>query len=178
MTDAGFHPYGSLVPANRRGRVCPVMQHRIPQVARHIRLLISDLDYLLFECASLKVQALRQSLMSLAGTLPLDVALPDAKDAEDGFRAYGFQWIRYLENEWGEEIQERIRQAYSIHENRLVEAGMGRLHQGVKAFVDGCRESGLAVALGADASRDYLVAVSDRFQLDALFQVALCTSRK
>lgn len=175
MTDAGPSSYGSLVPAHRRGRVVPVTQHGISRVTRHIRLLISDLDYLLFECASLKVKALRQSLISLADTLPLDIALPDTDDAEKGFRAYGFQWFRYLENEWGEDLQERIRQAYGIHEIRLVEAGMGRLHPGVKSFVSGCRESGLVVALGADASRDYLVTVSDRFHWDTLFHVTLCT---
>jgi phosphoglycolate phosphatase-like HAD superfamily hydrolase len=128
-----------------------------------------------FDCALLKVQALRQSLISLADAIPQSVRLPDNIDAEEGFREHGFRWTRFLEIGLDEEGLEHLQQAYHIHENRLVESGIGRIHTGIEAFLVNCRQSNIAVALGAEASRDYLVSVTDRHQLDSLFQVALCT---
>lgn len=142
---------------------------------QHIRLLILDLDYLVFDCALLKVQALRQSLISLADSIPQNVRLPDAMDAEEGFREYGFQWTRHLEIGLDEESLENLQQAYSLNEDRLVEAGVGKVFPGVEEFIMNCRKSNVAVALGADASRDYLLSVTDRHQLDSLFQIAFCT---
>lgn len=142
---------------------------------RHIRLLVFDLDYLVFDCAALKEQALRQSLISLADAISQSVRLPDGMDAEEGFRDHGFRWTRYLEIGLDEEQLGHLQQAYGLHENRLIEPGIGRIHPGIEEFLMNCRQSGTAVALGADASRDYLVSVIDRHQLDSLFQIALCT---
>jgi phosphoglycolate phosphatase-like HAD superfamily hydrolase len=144
-------------------------------VLQHIRLLVFDLDYVVFDCALLKVQALRQSLISLADSIPQDVRLPDAVDAEEGFRDHGFRWMRYLEIGLNEESLENLHQAYELNEGRLLEAGKGRIFPGMQKFIADCRKSDVAVALGADASRDYLVSVTDRHQIDSLFQIALCT---
>jgi phosphoglycolate phosphatase-like HAD superfamily hydrolase len=144
-------------------------------VFRHIRLLILDLDYLVFDCATLKVQALRQSLISMADAIPQSVRLPDIADAEEGFREHGFRWIRHLEIGLNEEALGHLQQAYGIHENRLIESGIGRIHQGIEEFIVNCRQLNVAVALGAEASRNYLLTVVDRHQLDSLFQIALCT---
>ncbi len=142
---------------------------------RQIRLLILDLDYLVFDCALLKVQALRQSLISLSDAIPQSVRLPDSTDAEEGFRKHGFHWIRNLEIGLNEDALDHLQQAYGIHENRLVESGIGRVHQGIEEFIVNCRQLNVAVALGAEASRSYLLAVTDRHQLDSLFQITLCT---
>jgi len=144
-------------------------------VFRHIRLLILDLDYLVFDCALLKLQALRQGLIALADAIPQSVRLPDNVDAEEGFRDHGFRWIRHLEIGLNEEGLEHLQQAYGIHENRLLESGIGKIFHGIEEFIMNCRQLNLAVALGAEASRDYLLAVVDRHQLDNLFQIALCT---
>ena len=50
----------------------------------HLKLLVWDLDYLVFDCSELKVTALRQSLIALADSIPHSVRLPDAIDAEGG----------------------------------------------------------------------------------------------
>ncbi len=142
---------------------------------QHIRLLILDLDYLVFDCALLKMQALRQSLISLADAIPQSARLPDSMDAEEGFLDHGFRWIQHLEIGLDEEKLDHLQQAYGIHENRLIESGIGRIHHGIEEFLMHCRQSNAAVALGAEASRDYLLAVTDRYQLDSLFQIALCT---
>ena len=142
---------------------------------RHIRLLVLDLDYLVFDCAALKLQALRQSLISLADTIPQNVRLPDALDAEEGFRDHGFRWMRHLEIGLDEEKTEYLQQAYSLNESLLVEKGIGSIFPGVREFVAGCRQSEVAVALGADASREYMVSVVERHRLDNLFEITLCT---
>jgi phosphoglycolate phosphatase-like HAD superfamily hydrolase len=144
-------------------------------VLHQIRLLIFDLDYAIFDCALLKVQALRQSLISLADTIPQSVRLPDAADAEEGFHQHGFRWTRFLEIGLNEETLEHLQQAYRIHEDRLIESSVGRLYPGIEDFVANCRQANIGVAIGAESSRDYLVAVNDRHQLDSLFQFALCT---
>jgi phosphoglycolate phosphatase-like HAD superfamily hydrolase len=144
-------------------------------VLQHIRLLIFDLDYLVFDCALLKVQALRQSLISLADAIPQSVRLPDAMDAEEGFLNHGFRWTRFLEIGLDEETLEHLQQAYRIHEDRLIEAGAGRIFPEIEQILQNCRIQNIAAALGAEASRDYLIAVNDRFHLDNLFQIALCT---
>lgn len=141
----------------------------------HIRLLILDLDYLVFDCTLLKVQALRQSLISLSDAISPSVRLPDGIDAESGFWDHGFQWIRHLELGLSEEEIGHLQQAYGIHENRLLESGIGRIHHGIEEFIVNCRQLNVAVALGAEACRNYLLAVVDRHQLDSLFQIALCT---
>jgi len=142
---------------------------------RHIRLLIFDLDYLVFDCALLKLRALRQGLASLADDLPQSLPLPDAADIEEAYRNHGFQWIRYLEDELGEQKCELLRKRFSLNAHRLLGSGMGRVFPGIESFIASCREAGVSAALGADASRDYLMAVSDRHQLDALFQISLST---
>jgi phosphoglycolate phosphatase-like HAD superfamily hydrolase len=144
-------------------------------VLQHIRLLILDLDYLVFDCALLKRQALRHSLISMADAIPSSARLPDDTEVENRFRAQGFHWTRYLDIGLDEEKHAHWRQAYGIHENRLVRSGIGRLHSGIETFIVKCRQLNFALALGADASREYLLAVVDRYQLDSLFQVALCT---
>jgi phosphoglycolate phosphatase-like HAD superfamily hydrolase len=144
-------------------------------VLQHIRLLILDLDYVVFDCALLKMQALRQSLISLADAIPQSVRLPDSVDVEEGFRDHGFRWIRHLEIGLDEEGIEQLQQAYGIHENRLIESGVGRIHHGIEEFIVDCRQLNAAVALGAEAGRSYLLAVIDKHRLDSLFQIALCT---
>jgi phosphoglycolate phosphatase-like HAD superfamily hydrolase len=144
-------------------------------VLQHIRLLVLDLDYVVFDCALLKVQALRQSLISLADSIPQDVRLPDAVDAEEGYRNHGFRWTRYLEIGLNEENLEHLQQAFDLNESRMAESGLGRVFPGIPEFIADCRNADVAVALGADTSRDYLVSVTDRHQLDALFEIALCS---
>jgi phosphoglycolate phosphatase-like HAD superfamily hydrolase len=144
-------------------------------VFQHIRLLIFDLDYVVFDCALLKVQALRQSLISLADAIPQSVRLPDAMDAEEGFRTHGFRWPRFLEIGLAEETLEHLQQAYRVYEDRLIESKAGRLFPEIEQLLINCKNQNIATALGAEASRDYLVAASDRLQLDNLFQIALCT---
>jgi phosphoglycolate phosphatase-like HAD superfamily hydrolase len=144
-------------------------------VLRHIRLLVFDLDYLIFDCSLLKVRALRQTLISFADAIPQSIRLPDVVDVEEGFRANGFRWIQFLEIGLDEEQLEELRHAYGIHEDRLIQAGVGRLYPGVADFFARCKREGTALALGADASRDYLMAVSDRHHLEDLFEISLCT---
>jgi len=144
-------------------------------VLQHIRLLIFDLDYLVFDCTHLKVQALRQGLISLADAIPQDVRLPDAADAEEGFRDYGCRWTQHLEIGLGEESLEHLQQAYRLNEIRLVEAGAGGIFPGLEDLILTFRNREVAAALGAEASRDYLVSVADRHQLDRLFQISLCS---
>ncbi len=139
-------------------------------------MLVLDLDYVVFDCSILKVQALRQSLISLADAIPQNVRLPDAVDAEEGFREHGFRWTRHLELGLDEETMEHLQQAYELNEGRMVEAGVGRVFPGIEEFIANCRKEGLEVALGAEASRDYLLSVTERHQLDDLFQIALCTA--
>lgn len=142
---------------------------------RRIRLLIFDLDYAVFDCTQLKVQALRQSMISLADSIPQSVSLPGPADAEEGFREHGRQWIRHLEIGLDEEQLDDLQHTYAIQENRLLESGNGRIYPGIREFIAQCRNMNLATVLGADADRNYLVTVADRFELDGMFQISLCT---
>jgi phosphoglycolate phosphatase-like HAD superfamily hydrolase len=144
-------------------------------VLQHIKLLVLDLDYLVFDCALLKVQALRQGLISLADAIPQNIRLPDAVDAEEGFRDHGFQWTKFLEIGLDEENLEHLMQAYALNEKRLVESGVGGVYPGICELIANCSQSGIGVALGAEASRDYLVSVTEQHQLDSYFQITLCT---
>jgi len=146
-----------------------------PYVLQHIQLIILDLDYVVFDCSKLKLQALRQSLISLADIIPQNVRLPDEVDAEEGFREHGVQWIHHLDVGLGEENLENLRQIYELNEGRLIESGLGAIFQGLGDFVSECRSQNISLALGAEATRDYLVSVSDRHQLEGLFQISLCT---
>lgn len=142
---------------------------------RHIRLLVLDLDYLLFDCSSLKVRALRQSMISFADAIPQSIRLPDVIDVEEGFRMHGFRWMQFLDIGLSGEQLGELQQAYGIHEDRLIEAGVGQLYPGLADFIARCKQGGTALALGAEASRDYLLAVSDQHRLEDLFETSLCT---
>jgi phosphoglycolate phosphatase-like HAD superfamily hydrolase len=144
-------------------------------VLRRIRLLIFDLDYVVFDCASLKVQAVRQSMISMADSIPQSVRLPGPADSEEGFRECGRQWIRHLDIGLGEEQLDDLQQTYGIQECRLVGSGSGRIYPGILEFLAQCRKLNLATALGAEADRNYLVSVADRYELDSIFQLTLCT---
>jgi phosphoglycolate phosphatase-like HAD superfamily hydrolase len=144
-------------------------------ILRQIRLLILDLDYLVYDCAALKVRALRNSLVFLADAIPQDARLPDAVDAEEGFRDYGARWPSMLELGLDEESKSRLHSSYSCHEERLVMAGAGKIYQGLPELLSYYRQQGVAVAIGAEADRDYLLAVSDRHELDRFFDLVYCT---
>lgn len=140
---------------------------------RHIRLLIFDLDYLVFDSATLKVKALRQCLISFADAIPQNVRLPDAMDIEDGFRALGYRWVESLDLGLGD-LPSSLTDAYRIHERRLIEAGAGQVYPALKPVLNACRRDEIRLALGADAARDYLLEVSDRHELDDMFDISLC----
>jgi phosphoglycolate phosphatase-like HAD superfamily hydrolase len=144
-------------------------------VLRHIRLLIFDLDYVVYDCIQLKVKAVREGMIALAGLIPPDPFLPGPEDAEEGFLNHGFRWARHLQIGLDEQNQHHLQRACALHEYRLVESGEGRIFPGIEEFILNCRDAGVSSALGADASRDYLTAVIDRHQLDAVFQITFCT---
>ncbi len=142
---------------------------------QHIRLLILDLDYLVFDCANLKAHALKQCIAASDVAISLNVPLPDSVAVEEGFRDHGFRWTRHLEIGLDEEELKSLEQAYGIHEIRMINSGFGGIYAGIEEFIVECRQANLAVALGADARRDYMLAIVDRHELDSLFQFALCT---
>ncbi len=142
---------------------------------RQIRLLVFDLDYLIFDCGLLKSHALRQSLIALADEIPQHVRLPDGVDIETAFRDRGRQWIRCLELGLGEDRLADLEQVYRTHETRLLEAGVGRIFAGMTETLAACQNAGISCALGAEAGREYLMAVSDRHELDRCFEIVLCT---
>jgi phosphoglycolate phosphatase-like HAD superfamily hydrolase len=143
-------------------------------VLRHIRLLILDLDYLVFDCAQLKAQALRQSMISLANMIPQNVPLPGTVEAETGFLEHGSRWIQHLEIGLDEQSLGDLERAYALHESRLIESDAGKIYPGIEEFLLNCLKADISIALGAEAGRDYLIAVLDRYQLDSTIQVALC----
>ncbi len=140
----------------------------------HIRLLIFDLDYLIFDCAVLKAKALRQSLISFADLISQSFHLPNAVDAEEGFINHGFRWMQFLEIGLDEKQSEHFHHLFSIEEKRLIEAGVGSVFSGVEELLRSCLREGILLALGADANRGYLLAVCDYHQLENLFQIILC----
>jgi FMN phosphatase YigB (HAD superfamily) len=144
-------------------------------VLRQIRLLILDLDYVVFDCAGLKMKALRQSLISLADAIPQSARLPDTDDAEDLFRQHGFRWVEYAELGLSEELMPVLERTYRINERRLIEIGAGQIYPGVLEALDPYRAGDVTVALGADVTRTYMLAVTDRHQLDRSFANILCT---
>jgi phosphoglycolate phosphatase-like HAD superfamily hydrolase len=144
-------------------------------VWRQIQLLIFDLDYLIFDCAALKGKALSESLISFADEIAHDMRLPDDADAEEGFRDHGCRWPRSLRIGLDEANLQQLLYAYRIHEERLATAGAGKIYPGVPELLVRCRKNGASLALGAEASRDYLLAVSDRHGLDDHFEWAFCT---
>jgi phosphoglycolate phosphatase-like HAD superfamily hydrolase len=144
-------------------------------VLRHIRLLILDLDYVVFDCALVKVQALRQSLISLAEAIPQSARLPDATDVEEAFRGHGFRWPQFVEIGLNEERLGDLQQAYGIHESRLIQSGVGKMFPGIEDVIASCREENLEIALGAEASREYLISVTERHNLDSYFEIMFCT---
>jgi phosphoglycolate phosphatase-like HAD superfamily hydrolase len=143
-------------------------------VLRQIRLLVFDLDYLIYDCAAIKVRALRESMISFADAIPHDVRLPDAADTEEGFRDYGCRWSQMLQIGLDEERLAELQSAYRVHEERLVTAGLGRIYPGLPELLLSFRRNGLLAAIGAEANRDYLLAVSDRHSLESVFEMAYC----
>jgi phosphoglycolate phosphatase-like HAD superfamily hydrolase len=141
----------------------------------HLKLLVFDLDYLLFDCSLLKANALRQSLVSFAEAIPHSVRLPDAADIEEAYRQEGFLWLKGLELGLDEQQMEDLAEAYRIHEGRLIDAGAGRIYPGLTELLAAWRRDDVRLAIGADATRDYLLSVCDRHALHGIFDVVLCT---
>ena len=142
---------------------------------RHIRLLIFDLDYLVFDCARLKASALRESLLAFADEIPQDVRLPDEVDVEEGFREHGFRWPMHLDIGLDEGRLASLQDACRLREQLMVTAGAGRIFSGLVEMLSLGRHNDLSVALGAEATRGYLLAVNDRHNLHGLFEMVYCT---
>lgn len=141
----------------------------------HIRLLVLDLDYLVFDCAILKGQALRQSLIEFADAIPQSARLPDVMDAEEGFCDHGRHWIQFLEIGLNEEQRAELRKVYDFNERQLIQAGVGCLYPSLERELGVFLSENISLALGADASRDYLMAVGDRHDLYRFFDIVMCT---
>jgi len=101
-------------------------------VLSHIRFLVLDLDYIIFDCALLKAQALRQSLIEFADVIPQSVRLPDAVDAEAGFRDHGRHWIQFLEIGLNEGQQAELQEIYDFKEKQLIRTGVGLVYPEVE----------------------------------------------
>lgn len=144
-------------------------------VLKQIRLLIFDLDYLLIDCVALRMRALRESLIPYADAIPQDVRLPDTVDVEEGFREFGSRWTQALQLGLDTDSMAQIQSSCRSHEERLLDAGAGRLFAGIPEFLTYCRGEGAATVIGAEAGRDYLLAASDACGLDNLFDLAFCT---
>jgi len=142
-------------------------------VLRHIKLLIFDLDFVVFDSAALKVKALRQCLISFADAIPQNARLPEGSDVEDGYRALGFRWLESLDLGPGD-LAASLNDAYRVHERRLIEAGVGQIYPAIKPVLAACRRDELRLALAADAARDYLLEVSDRHDQNDTFDISLC----
>src|SRR5262249_15170498 len=127
------------------------------EVLEHLRLLILDLDYVVFDCAPVKLRALRQSLIAFADSLPHSVRLPDAVDLEEGYGEHGFRWAQFLEIGLDEERRSELQTVYRLQEQRLLDEGAGDLLPGLREFLAGARRAGVDLALGADTTRDYLM---------------------
>jgi phosphoglycolate phosphatase-like HAD superfamily hydrolase len=144
-------------------------------VLNQIRLVVFDLDYLIFDCAEVKMRALRAGLVSLDEDIPHSALLPDVVVVEEAFRDHGCRWVSQLDIGLDEAALDRLQINYRMHEERLVSEGVGQLFLGLIELVSDCRMHGLLPAIGAEASRDYLMAVSDRHGLDPLFEMVYCT---
>ncbi len=140
---------------------------------RHIKLLISDLDHVVFDCAELKIKALRQTLISFADIIPQNVRLPDAVDVEEGYRDLGYRWIESLDL-GSAELPASFSETYRMHEFGLVQAGAGLVFPALEPVLAACRREEVRLALGADAVRDYLLEVRDGHGLDETFDISLC----
>ncbi len=141
-----------------------------------IRLLIFDLDYVIFDCAALKTRVLRHCLLQFADQIPTDARLPDSVDIEDSYLEAGHEWLSSMHLGLDEAGQLELVRNYLLEESRYLEAGGGLLFHGIRDFIAGCRKSGLILGLGADSGRDYLMSVSDRLVLDQIFDLSLCTA--
>ncbi len=141
---------------------------------RRIRLLVFDLDYLVFDCAALRERSLRKSLIPFAEQIPQDLRLPDAKDIEEGYQALGSRWVHYLDLGLGQEQLLVLEEAFRVHEANSVEGGGGHVFPGIREFIAVARKERLTIALGAESSREYLMSVCDRHNLDELFDMAFC----
>ena len=92
-----------------------------------IRLVVFDLDYLIFDCAEVKIRALREGLVSLDEDIPHSALLPDVVVVEEGFRDHGSRWVSQLDMGLNEAALDRLQTNYRMHEERLVSEGMGRI---------------------------------------------------
>jgi phosphoglycolate phosphatase-like HAD superfamily hydrolase len=144
-------------------------------VLRHLRFLILDLDYLLFDCRVLKLKALRQSLVAFAEAIPQSARLPDEMDLEEAYLQHGPRWLEFLDLGLGEDVLDSLKDAYRVYEERLIQEGNGGFYPGIPQLLGLCRQSGLTLALGADSARDYLLEISDQHGLSDLFSIMLCT---
>lgn len=142
---------------------------------RHIRLLIFDLDYLIFDCSALKTRSLHESLIAFADEIPQDAPLPDGIDVEAGFREHGCRWIHFLQVGLDEAQLEHLHACYRTQEENFLDAGIGGIYPALREFLVLCRKNGIMTAIGAEAGRDYLLAVSDQLGLDDFFNLAFCS---
>ncbi len=141
---------------------------------RRLRLLVFDLDYLVFDCAALKERSLRLSLIPFAEQIPQNTRLPDAIDIEEGYRVLGSRWVRSLDLGLDQVHLQALEEAFRVHETQSVEGGGGHIFPGISEVVAAARREHLTVALGAESSREYLMSVYDRHHLDELFDMAYC----
>ncbi len=142
---------------------------------RQIRLVVFDLDYVVLDSVALKTRALRQSLIPFAESLPLDVRLPDLVDIEESFLAEGSRWIRSLDIGFSQDQLIDLEADFRMHEVRFLDAGAARPYPGMADLLSNCREEGLTLALGAEGTREYVMAFCDRNEMDRVFEVAFCT---
>jgi phosphoglycolate phosphatase-like HAD superfamily hydrolase len=143
-------------------------------VLRRIRLIVSDLDQTVFDCADLRTRALLQALDGIPASAARDVRIPDEIEVESAYRDHGYRWVGGLESGAETGQSPALERACRVQQVRLLEGGHGGLFPGIAGFFDSCRRAGAAWAICADSHRDYLMTVCDRFELSECVEHLSC----
>jgi phosphoglycolate phosphatase-like HAD superfamily hydrolase len=143
-------------------------------VPRHVRLLVLDLEHVVFDAIPLKLGAVRRAILPVADDIPHSVCLPDGADLEEAYASRGWRWFEAVQLGLPKERLLALEPIVRAEARFLASGEAGRIYPGVMETLGVCRQAGLLLALGADCDRDFMLAVSDRHGFDGVFNFMAC----
>lgn len=139
-----------------------------------LKLVAFDLDGTIFKTESIVLDAVRLAVEELSGRFAIDVAVPSERTILSLLGTPNYAYVGKLGLSLTAQQEAYLGEAIERHELEWIDSGRGQLYPGTVECLEALDRRGLEIGIASNCTRPYLVAISDRFELDRWVDLSLC----
>lgn len=139
-----------------------------------VEMLIFDLDGVLFDSTNLIIEAVTNTVTDFAYEEDMDLFPPSRDHILSLMGRPNSTWVEGLGFNLTESQWKKFKKMIVEEEVRLIEAGQGRLYDGILPLLEWLSQRSTPCAIASNCGRRYLVAFLDHFRLHDYFDLSVC----